>query len=404
MQRIPIFAGQISPQQLKALASLAIEFTNATPLHLTSRQDIELHHVPQDDLKTVLDRIHDIGFSTYGAGGDNVRNITVCPCCEFDSAAFDVFPLAEALKKTLNEHPVRQDMPRKFKICFAGCSQPQTRPYANDLSFIATSPETVRVVGAGSLGAKPETGIVLYETLSVNDITALTLAAIKLFKDHGDRENRRKARLRHIRQRMGDAEFLALLNDYFLREKETCTQSKIQLTKGQSGCNKSATIQTIAGDLAPQDALTLAEAAEKANAHIRINFHHGLDVYSKNGFEVPPSLKPFTNLPRIIACPGSTTCTNGLVDCPQLAGVLSEALKEDTNFKEKLIAISGCPNNCAHSAIANIGLVGRMKTIDGQKQEVYQVLLGGNNGVTAKLAEPDQIVPANELPDFLRET
>jgi sulfite reductase beta subunit-like hemoprotein len=401
MQRIPVFAGQITPPQLYTLAALAIEFTNATPLHLTTRQDIELHHVPQDDLKTALERIHDVGFLTYGAGGDNVRNITVCPCCEFDPVAFDVLPLADDLRKVLHENPVRQDMPRKFKISFAGCTQPQTRPFVNDLSFIATSPTTVRVIGAGSLGPKPETGIVLYETFSVNDISALTLAAIKLFKDYGDRENRRRARLRHVRQRQGDSEFLRLLNDYFLSEKETSPQSDIKLTKGQSGWSKSATIQTIAGELNPQDAMALAEAAASANAHIRINFHHGLDIYAKEGFIIPDQLKPLTNLPRIVACPGSTTCTNGLADCPNLAATLSETLIDNANLKDELIAISGCPNNCAHSAIANIGLVGRIKTIDGEKQEVYQILLGGDNGVTAKLAEPDQIVPANELSSFL---
>jgi len=401
MQRIPVFAGQMTPQQLQELAKLAVEFTNAAPLHLTTRQDIELHHVRQDDLKTVLGRIGDIGFSTYGAGGDNVRNITVCPCCEFDPAAFDVLPAAESLRAALSEHPVRDNMPRKFKISFAGCSRPQTRPFVNDLSFIATSATTVRVVGAGSLGPKPEPGVVLYETLSVNDINALTLAAINLFKDHGDRENRRKARLRHVRQRLGNSKFLGLLNDYFLREKENSPPSQIRLAKGQNGWNKSETIQTIAGELAPQDAMALAQAAMKANAHIRINFHHGLDIYAKDGFEVPPSLKPFSHLPRIVACPGSTTCTNGLVDCPHIAGVLSEALKNNANLNGKLIAISGCSNNCAHSAIANIGLLGRLKTIDGQKQEVYQILLGGDNGVTDKLAEPFEIVPANELADRL---
>lgn len=401
MQRIPVFAGQITPQQLQEVAQTAIDFTNATPLHLTTRQGIELHNVPAASRQTVLDKLDAIGLTTCGAGGDNVRNITVCPCCEFDSSSFNVFPLAEQLQKALCENPVRDNMPRKFKICFAGCGRPQSRPFVNDLSFIAMSETTVRVVGAGSLGAKPQTGIVLYETFSVNDVTSLALAAVKLFKDHGDRENRCKARLRHVRQRLGDSEFLELLNSYFLREKKTCSPSESHLIKGQKGWDKIATIQTIAGELNPQNALALAETATKADAHIRINFHHGLDVYAKDGFDVPESLKPFTNLPRIVACPGSTTCTNGLVDCPRLARVLSEALKDNAHLKDKLIAISGCPNNCVHSAIANIGLVGRLKTIDGQKQEVYQILKNGDNGVTDKLAEPSETVPVNELAGYL---
>jgi sulfite reductase (ferredoxin) len=403
MQRIPIFAGYITPGQLIELARVAVEFTNATPLHLTTRQDIELHNVPKSHLQTVLDKLDAIGFSTYGAGGDNLRNITICPCCRFNAAAFDVSPLAEVLRDYLQDHPVRQDMPRKFKISFSGCDQPQSRPYVNDLSFLATSATTVRVIGAGSLGANPETGVILYKKLPVNDIVALTLAAIKLFKDHGERQNRRKARLRHVRQRLGDARFLELLNDYFLKEKEVCSCPQIELVHGWTGLQKVASVQTIAGEIDPHHAQRLAMAAQKANAHLGINFHHGIDIYAEGVFELPEQLEPFMNLPQIVACPGNTTCTNGLTDCPGLAAELSEALKDNANLKGKTIAISGCPNNCAHSAIANIGLVGRFKTIDGVRQEVYQVLLNGDNGTTEKLAELGEIVPAKDLAQYLSE-
>ena len=403
MQRIPVFAGSITPQQLHEIAQLAIEFTNASPLHLTTRQDIELHNVPKSYQQTVLDRLDAIGFSTYGAGGDNIRNITVCPCCEYDSTAYSVLPLAEYLRKVLQDNPVREEMPRKFKISFAGCGHPQTRPFVNDLSFIATSSTSMRVIGAGSLGAKPEPGIVLYEKLSVDDVIPLTLAAIKLFKDHGERQNRRKARLRHICQRLGNVEFLELLNDYFLKEKEGFSCSQIELPHGGTGFQRVASVQTIAGDIDPQHAKELATAVQKADAYLCINFHHGIDIYAKDAFELPEQLKPFTNLPKIVACPGNTTCTNGLTNCPGLAAELSKSLKNNINFKGKTIAISGCSNNCAHSAIANIGLVGRLKTIDGQKQEVYQILLNGDNGVSGKLSEPAEIVPAKDVAKYLLE-
>jgi sulfite reductase (ferredoxin) len=403
MQRIPVFAGYITPGQLNELAQIAAEFTNTMPLHLTTRQDIELHNVPKSHLQTVLGKLDAIGFSTYGAGGDNLRNITICPCCRFNAAAFDMSPLAESLRNHLQDHPVRQDMPRKFKISFAGCDQPQSRPYVNDLSFLATSATTVRVIGAGSLGAKPEPGIILYEQLSVHDVIPLTVAAIELFKDHGERQHRRKARLRHVRQRLGDTQFLELLNDYFLKEKETFSCPQIELVHGRTGFQKVACIQTIAGEIDPHHAQKLAQAAQQADAHLCINFHHGIDIYAKGVFELPEELEPFMSLPQIVACPGNTTCTNGLTDCPGLAAELSKALKDNANLKGKTIAISGCPNNCAHSAIANIGLVGRLKTIDGQKQEVYQVLLNGDNGTTDKLAEPAEIVPAKDLTRYLTE-
>lgn len=398
MQRIPIFAGHITAHQLDVLARIAIEYTNSTPLHLTTRQDIELHNVPASGLQAVLDELGAVGFSTYGAGGDNLRNITVCPCCQYDASALDVMPLAQQLKNYLQSHPVRQDMPRKFKISFAGCSHPQTRPYINDLSFIATSAATLQVVGAGSLGAKPEPGIILYEQISADDVIPLTIAAIELFKEQGDRQNRRKARLRHIRQRIGNRPFLELLNDYFKRQKKKGFWPQIGLFHGRTGFQKAATIQTIAGDIAPRHAQQLAQAAHDADAHLYINFHHGIDIYTSQAFELPNELRVFADLPAIAACPGNTTCTNGLTHCPALAAELSQLLKGNRKYYNKTIAISGCPNNCAQSAIANIGLVGRIKTIDGVRQEVYQLMLNGDNGISATLADPADMIPVKEIP------
>jgi sulfite reductase beta subunit-like hemoprotein len=403
MQRIPVFAGHITAKQLDQLARIAIEFTNSAPLHLTTRQSIELHNVPVSERQTVLDKIEAIGFSTYGAGGDNLRNITVCSCCQFDSQAFDVMPLAKQLKNHLQDHPVREDMPRKFKITFAGCSQPQSKPYVNDLSFIATSATTVRVIGAGSLGAKPESGIVLYEQLSVNDVIPLTLAAIELFKEHGDRQNRRKARLRHVRQRMGDTLFLELLNEYFQRYKKDGSWPRIELSHGRKGFQKVATIQTIGGDIDPHLVRQLARVVRDADTQICINFHHGIDIYATKTFDLPNELRSFADLPTIVACPGNTTCTNGLTNCPALAVELSKALKGNDKYHGKTIAVSGCPNNCAHSAIANIGLVGRIKTVDGIRGEAYQLMLNGDNGITSKLAELVDIIPAKDIVKCLAE-
>jgi sulfite reductase beta subunit-like hemoprotein len=398
MQRIPIFAGNITADQLRQIAEIAIEFTNSTPLHLTTRQDIEFHNVADADSQKVLDKIEAIGFATFGAGSDSLRNITVCPCCKFTADAYDVEPLARQLKQAMSNSPLLDQMPRKFKVSFAGCNNPQSRPYANCLSFIATSPDTVRVIGAGSLGAKPETGIVLFDSLPINDVIALTLAMAKLFVEHGDRENRRKARVRHIRQRLGDAAFIELLNEYFDAEKKLPQTIQQPLTKGSTSTTKIATIQTIAGDFDTQHALLLAKAVDNASAHIRINVSHGIDIYAENNFELPAELKPFTDLPAIVACPGSTTCPNGLVNCPEAAARLSKALKGT----DKTIAISGCPNGCAHSAIANIGLTGQMKTIDGERQQAYKIMTGGDNAKTPTLNETKEIVKDSELEEKVK--
>lgn len=399
MQRIPIFAGCITADELKQIAEIAIELTDSSPLHLTTRQDIEFHNIPNADTKQMINKIEALGFQTFGAGSDSLRNITVCPCCKFTADAYDVEPLAIELKQAMSQSPLLDQMPRKFKVSFAGCKKPQSVPYANCLSFIAISPDTVKVTGAGSLGAKPETGIVLFDTLSINDVIPLTLAMAKLFTEHGDRENRRKARVRHIRQRLGDETFMELLNEYFDVEKKLPQTTHQPLSKG-SATTKIATIQTVAGNLDVQHALLLAKAVQDANANIRINLRHGIDIYAETAVDLPAELQAFTDLPIIVACPGNTTCPNGLVNCPKTAARLSKALKGMGT--DKTIAISGCPNGCAHSAIANIGLTGQMKTIDGERQEAYRIITGGDNAKTPTLNEVKETVKDSELEEKVK--
>jgi sulfite reductase beta subunit-like hemoprotein len=406
MQRIPIFAGHISPSQLRGLAAIATEFTQNSPLHLTTRQDIELHNVPTEHLNTIQNKLQAIGLPTFGAGGDSVRNITLCPCCDFNPQAYNIRPLADLIREFLHNNDLLNNLPRKFKISFAGCGQPQSKPYVNDLSFIATSRTTVRVIGAGSLGPKPQTGIVLFETLPIEDVLPLTAAALKFFAEHGDRENRRKARFRHIRQRLGDSAFLDTLNSYFQKEKQSRTWPTVErrhlaCAVSSAGWNHRIALQFVNGELDTQHTLLLANAAAEQDAQIRINLHHGIDLFSRKPFVLPNELRPLTDRPCIVACPGSTTCKNGLTNCPQLAAKLSDRLRGNEKLKGKTIALSGCPNNCAHSAIADIGLVGQIKTVDGKRQEVYQALLHGGNGITDILAQPVSIIPADRMVEFL---
>ena len=401
MQRAPIFGGQISALQLKTLAELAIEFTQSSPLHLTTRQNIELHNIPPEHLNTIQERLHAIDLPTFGAGGDSLRNITVCPCCHFDSSAYDVQLLADLVKKSLHNHGLLNTMSRKFKISFAGCKHPKSKPFINDLSFIAISETAVRVIGTGSLGASPKPGIILFEQLPIEDVLPLTIASLKFFVEHGDRENRRKARFRHIRQRMGDGPFLEMLNEYFRKEKESRVWPTLELKKGLTGWDHHAILQAVNRNLNVQDALLLAQIMTEQNAQIRINLTHGIDIFSKEPLRLPAELELLTNLPCIVTCPGSTTCKNGLTNCPQLATELADALKGNNKLKGKTIALSGCPNNCTHSSVADIGLSGMLKTIDGIQQEVYQVLLGGDSGITDKLAERDRIVTADKLAEYL---
>lgn len=397
MQRIPIFAGVITIDQLKALAILARRYTPGTPLHITTRQNIEFHNVRESDQMLLHSEIASLGFDTFGAGGDSVRNITICPCCKYDEKAWDPQPLAESVKKVLDESGLLFDMPRKFKLAFSGCARPETKPYATDFAVMLTSPTQATIIGAGSLGPSPELGIILYQNFPVGQIPALALAALQLFVEIGDRENRRKARLRHIRQRLGDDIFRAKLAEYFDLALTRIGTRSIDIEPGSSDYNLINRFQPIAGDIEPQLLLLLCETAEKAGAILKINLRQGIDIYAKNIFELPQELQQYIGQPNIIACPGSTTCKNGIVNAPELARELAQKLRDNKIIAGKIIAISGCPNNCMHSCVADIGLVGRIKTIDGTKQEAYTLLIDGDNASTPKLAQKIDVLQTKNI-------
>ena len=403
MQRIPVYAGVINVGQLRAIAGIAQKHTPDTPLHLTTRQNIEFHNVKEADQMSLHREIMDLGYNTFGAGGDSVRNITICPCCKYDANAWNPQPLADKTKSALNNSGLLTSMSRKFKLTFSGCSSPQSKPYITDFGVLVTSSKTATIVCAGSLGPSPQAGIVLYENLSVVKVPALALALLRLFVDHGDRENRRKARLRHIRQRMGDESFRKLVDEYFAQTLNELGELPVELCHGLPDMHKAGTFQAVAGNIDSTDLLLLCDAVEKADAKLQINLQQGIEVYAHDDFEFPAEIQCNIDQPVIMACPGNTTCKNGIVNVPAMAVELSERLRAENCSSNKTVAISGCPNNCMHSCVSDIGLTGRIITVESVRHEAYNILTGGENGLTPQFSQKIDLVIAKELSDKVSE-
>lgn len=405
MQRINIFGGRITWPQWRRVAQLAQRYTPGTDLHITTRQDIEYHNLSAEDVVAVQDGLAEVGISTHRAGGDSLRNITICPGCEFHEGGFDLLALAQDVHRQLEKQKCIEEMPRKFKISFSGCQRACGRPYVSGLGFVAKPDGSLTVIGAGSLGAKPQLGIELYDNLDAREAPLLCQAALKFFVDHGDRENRRRARFRHIRERMGDKAFCAELDNRFKKEKEHAPSADSHIApKPNTTCNRRliARLQLIAGNISAEDALLLADAGDAANALLRIDITHGLQLYAAAEIQLPHSLKQLQGGPTIVACPGTTTCRNAITNAPAIAREIYTALA-DVDAAELCINISGCQNNCVQSTVADIGLIGLMRTVDQQRQECYQVFTEGGNGQTDKAAQKGSILPANRIAQCIAE-
>jgi len=400
MQRVKTPGGRLTTSQWRGLASLASDMSPDVPLHATSRQAIEFHGMTPEQIPPLQRGVAELGLSPVGACGDTLRSITISPESGLSVESWDLAPLADAMNAYAETLPFLRAMPRKFKVALAGSEHESNRPWINDLGLIAQRDGTFRVLVAGSLGAKPGVGLQLFDSLTQEDILPLFGGLLRLFNAEGDREHRTRARLRHVRQRLGDDEFVRLVHRYFDEEKDRFEQGKLQadckfdLIQADSILPLQQRFRFPQGDIWPADAIAIANAAESANATLRLGIEHDLYAFGGTPLDIlsHPHLKE--SGPSIVACPGTTWCSRAVAETRTTAARIRQLLESSIDLNSSLatrldglnIALTGCPNSCSHAAIADIGLVGRKTKIDGATIECFRLLAGGGHGRTPVLA------------------
>jgi sulfite reductase beta subunit-like hemoprotein len=255
---------------------------------------------------------------------------------------------------------------------------------------------------AGSLGPRPDLGLLLYETLPAREILPLVSAALKLFYAEGDRQRRGRARLRHVRQRLGDAQFRHRIESLVEEEKRSLSVLEPTLRRVEREVPHRARLSLPLGDVAAHDAVELADAVEAAGAELRLGLQHDVFIFGPAPVPLSDRLRAWDDRPRVVACPGSTWCTRGIADSRAAAARILRALPARCDVN---VAVAGCPNNCPQAAVADVGLIGCVrKTAAGQRQECFRLLVGGGKGETPLLArERDQAVPADEVHEAVTE-
>ncbi|MFW6189564.1 MAG: hypothetical protein ACOC7T_03945 [Planctomycetota bacterium] len=402
MQRIKVHAGRLTPEQLGALADTAARYTPEYPVHVTTRQDIELHGVRPPDVPGVQRRIRRMGLTTAGACGDTLRNVTTCPGCGLCPGGVDVSQAADAVRTAAESMPFITDMPRKFKISFSGCRNKCARPWINDLGFVALEDGRFRAVGSGSLGPRPGTGIELYESLGADQIVPLIVAALRFFNAEGDRENRGRARFRHVRERIGEHEFRSRLDEGFRRELKAGDWPVPAAPRCDEEGPAPIRFHLPKGDISQEAASELSEAAEATGAAVRIGFEHDLWVFSPEALSLSDRLRALRTGPSIVSCPGNTWCRRGIADTRGAEEGVRVA--EGDGLAGLRLCFSGCPNNCAHAAVADIGLTGCIKSFDGVRTKCFRLYAGGGKGKDERLARRLHLgVPAELVPGVIED-
>ena len=397
MQRVKAPGGRLTAEQWRTLGRLALGQAGGL-LHLTTRQALELHGLTAETVPLVQRELSAVGLTTVGACGDTLRNIVVCHGAGFCPGTVDVLPLAAALRQTLETHPQLYSLPRKFKISLSGCAEACAKPWLSDLGFVAVGRGRLQVIVAGSLGAKPELGIQFHEALPAEEAVALALGAVDLFAAEGDRENRRRARLRHVRQRLGDDEFRRQLDERFRKRLAAgAPRGSADLPAAGSG-PPGVRLQFPLGDITADQAESLADLAKQPAAALCLDTEHGLWLYGGAAEKLPAGLAGLVGGPRVVSCPGADYCASAIAYSRRTAAAIADGLRGRA-WPDAAVCVSGCPNGCAHSAVAPVGLLPRLRQEAGRQVEFYQLFSGGQGGRGPRLAAPaGDPIPAAEVP------
>ncbi|MDP3804276.1 MAG: nitrite/sulfite reductase, partial [Candidatus Omnitrophota bacterium] len=201
MDRIRIPAGLLIPDQLKAIAHVSRQYGNGI-VHITTRQDIQVHGVKIEDTAKIMEYLKDYELSSRGGGGNTVRNITSCVLsgvCKDE--VFEVSGHAIALSEHLLRQESSYNLPRKFKIAFSGCPKDCSGCLVNDLGFIAKQEggkKGFQVFTGGGMGADSRLGRLL-ETFMPEEEAGYCAEAVKnVFYKHGNRRDKHHNRLRFL--------------------------------------------------------------------------------------------------------------------------------------------------------------------------------------------------------------
>ncbi|WBX72200.1 nitrite reductase [Tenacibaculum retecalamus] len=457
MIRIKLPYGKVTSEQLHRISDVSDEYSRGR-LHITTRQDIQIHHVSLDRTPELWAQLEKDDITLREACGNAVRNITASETAGIDvNESFDVSPYADATFKFFLRNPICQEMGRKFKMSFSGTDDDTAISFIHDLGFIAkiktengVTKKGFKVLLGGGLGSQPRHADVIYDFLEEDVLIPTIEGVLRIFDRFGERAKRAKARLKFLVKELGVEAFLQLVSDEVnalenktfkvdttefekptLFQEITIPSVKIEdeeaydkwketnvIKQKQEGLFAIG-IKVHLGDFYTPKARLLADLVKKYAANeIRLTLRQNILIR-----HIKEELLPFfyvelqklgfakagyNSTADITACPGTDTCNLGISSSTGIAVELEKVLEEEypayLNNKEIAIKISGCMNACGQHNMAHIGFQGMSIKVGNLQVPALQILIGGGILGDGKGRFSDKLVkiPSKKGPEALR--
>ena len=465
MSRIKIPFGGLTADELDVLGQITEQYAPLKKGHVTTRQNIQIHHVKLTDTPTILRMLGEVGLTTREACGNTVRNVIGCPVAGVTpDEPFYVTPYLVAFARWFVRHSFSQRLPRKFKVAFESCANDCTVTAIHDLGFIPSvqvdehgvEQRGFQMLAGGGTSIMARLAYTLYEFVPVEDYLRVSEAIIRVFDRTEElRKNKAKARIKFYIDRIGIDAFrqeveeelkkpwarmsydptplmevpdeeldaplppLAGKNGHHSLEYKQWLETNVQ-PQPQHGYNI-VWVKLPLGDIQAHQFPVLARIARDcAGSRMRTTTEQNLvfrwvpDNYLSKVWEelkgvglAEPGANEITN---VIACPGTDSCKLGITSSMGLAEAVGETLQdmaiEDPLVRSLDVKISGCPNGCARHHIASIGFHGAATRVEGNQVPAYELFIGGNygNGLPARFGRRLKAkVPAKRAPKLMRE-
>jgi sulfite reductase (ferredoxin) len=397
----------------------------------------------------MMRRLAAVGITTREACGNSVRNVTACPLSGVcNTEAFDVTPYAKALAYFLLGHPDTQDFGRKFKPAFSGCEHEACGlVYMHDLGTVAKIQDGKRgfkMFVGGGLGAVPYQAKVLAEFVPVEELLPMSQAVARVFARLGEKQNRARARIKFLVDKLGIEEFRRLVAEErktlppdprwtqfpVMEEKPLKPVSSLNGDRPDAAWLETnvyrqrqpgyatVTVSCPLGDITATQARQLADLVRKYSGdNVRTTVEQNLVIRWVTEADLPALYRELKaiglgahgagTILDVTACPGTDTCKLGIASSRGLGRELRERLAAkfftmDAAVKGLRIKMSGCFNSCGQHHVSDIGFYGNSRTIGNHKVPHFQVLLGGNwknNGGSYGLAIGS--VPSKRVPEVI---
>jgi sulfite reductase (ferredoxin) len=429
MMRIRIDGGQLTAAALRTIGEVSTKYARDSA-DLTDRQNVQLHWVRIEDVPDIWSAVEGVGLSTAEACGDVPRVILGSPLAGVGAdEIIDGTPaITEILQRYIGSEEF-SNLPRKFKTAISGSPRQDVAHEIHDIAFLGVihpehGPGFDLWVGGG-LSTNPMLGQRLGAWVPLAEIPDVWKGVVSIFRDYGYRRLRNRARLKFLVADWGVQKFREVLETQYLKRAliDGPAPQPVDGPRDHVGVHLqndgrfyvgvNPTVGRVSGTLLTK----LADlVAEHGSDRIRMTTDQGLvildieadrvDSLVRGLDELGLSVKPSTFRRNMMACTGLEFCKLAIVETKARGIALVDELEKRIGDLDVplTININGCPNACARTQIADIGLKGMIVTDAGGAQvEGFQVHLGGGLGLDAGFGKKvrGHKVTGDELADYV---